>query len=364
MGSMPSSLGLYELLRVSPNASSEEIKKAFRKQARLAHPDLNPNDPNSEARFKEIQKAYEILSDPSSRLQYDKYGASYLNRGLSNQNRTDIKTVFEQAMVMWQEYLRPQKRVGEHLRVYISISLENAYNGMTYTVDYNKEIDCPQCRGTGALDQMGKKHCPSCEGLGELAPKKGSFLNFKRPCSKCSATGYVIVNPCTKCLGKGRSKDSANVTIKIPKGVHTGQRLRVKEYGNDGYLGEKSGDLFVIVHVQDHKKFRREKDNLHAYLAIKDTFAVTGGNIVIDTLLNRVNITIPPRVDGQKILRLSSEGMPIQNDEFLNRKSASSKNEGRGDLFLKLIICNETKWSNPEANWLLPIQIFNNTTNI
>lgn len=316
----------YEILGVPRTASQAELKKAFRKLARAYHPDFNPGDVVSERRFKEVQEAYDMLSDVTKRRQYDRFGASHFRRGEPTVPPKSARQFVNEFMEAFLRQELPRQRRGEDLKYYLSVSLEEAALGANKRITINRGVECEGCRGTGADHRDGKIPCPTCDGLGEIRPKRGLFT-FRRPCHSCHGSGYKIVTPCAQCGGSGRRRFADSIRVRIPPGVETGQRLKVRGRGNGGYREGDTGDLFVIVHVRDHELFRRQGCDLITEMPVSFYDAVMGGDIDIPTLEGKARIKLPPGTQSGKLYRLKGQGLP---------KVGGSG--GRGDLHARIVV--------------------------
>lgn len=300
----------YAILGVGKKSSQEELKKAFRKRARSLHPDLNPDDPKAEMRFKELQGAYDILSDPQKRAAYDRFGPSAFVRGGGGPNASgpspdDVINGFIQKL--WKK--PTGRRPGEDLRYHLNVTLSEVFSGGAHTISVNRQMRCDTCQATGSATPEGKQRCGNCEGLGEVSAMVGP-LNIKRPCSKCRGTGFEIIDPCPTCEGKGRKTVPESITVKIPKGVETGQRLKLKGKGNGGYRRGDPGSLYVVIHVKPHATFKRQGKNLLCTLRIPEELADTGGDVSIETLDGQAEISLPPGTREGQMFRLTGLGLP------------------------------------------------------
>jgi len=322
---------LYQLLGVPRNASQDDIKRAFRRLARTYHPDFNPEDPLAERMFREVQQAYEIVGDPLRRSQYDRHGLAYFRRGEGNGSpvRSPQHMVNDFIEQMLRREFNPRRR-GEDLRYYLSITLEEAARGAERLLTIPREIECESCRGTGALGSTGKRPCENCEGLGEVRPTRG-LLTFRRPCTACRATGYRIVTPCASCEGTGRIKRSESVKFRIPAGIESGQRLKLRTRGNEGHRGGDTGDMYVVIHIKDHEIFNRQGSELLADVPINMALAALGGELEIPTLQGRARITLPPGIQSGRLFRLRGQGMPRVSQP------------GRGDLHIRVMVETPTQ---------------------
>lgn len=321
---------LYETLGVARTASPEEIKKAFRKAARTWHPDLNPGDPLAEQRFREVQQAYAILSEPSQRSLYDRHGASYFSKEGSGPRVRDPQVVFSELMTSFFKRDTHEKRRGEDLRYHLSLNLEEVLTGTERAITVPREQDCSECRGTGADSNEGRRPCSTCDGLGELKPGKGIF-KFKRPCMRCEGSGYVIVTPCKTCEGEGRVKVEDSLKVRVPVGVDSGQRLKLKARGNHGHKGGDPGDLFVVVHVKPHPRFIRQGTELLTELRVNFALAALGGEVSVPTLDGSAQFKLPPGVQAGRLFRLKGMGVPRPGERT------------RGDLHVRLVVETPTE---------------------
>lgn len=322
---------MYELLGVPKTASPEDIKKAFRKLARTHHPDLNPDDVRAEERFREIQQAYAILSDPQRRSQFDRHGAAFFDREAASSRVRDPQSLFNDLMEAVFKRDAPERRRGEDLRYHVTLSLEEAASGLERVLTIPRELDCEDCRGSGADSNEGRRPCTTCDGLGELKAGKGMF-NFKRPCMRCQGSGTIIVTPCKVCKGEGRVKKEESIKVRIPAGVDTGQRLKLRERGNHGHRGGEPGDLFVLVHIRPHPIFVREGSELLTDLRVDMTKAALGGQVMVPTLEGNARITLPAGVQSGRLFRLRGMGMPKPNTR------TAFATHGRGDLHVRLVV--------------------------
>lgn len=321
---------LYDLLGISPGSSPEEIKKAFRKLARQHHPDLNPGDAGAEARFKQIQQAYDILSEPDKRAAYDRLGMGAFTRGGNSPaqapfgNRSPNDVINE---ILGQLWRRPghEARPGEDLRYHLTVELQAAAHEGIRTITVPRHVTCTRCRGTGALSPEGKRSCVSCQGLGEVPTQLGP-LSIKRPCTPCRGSGYEIIDPCPTCRGTTREHLEETIKVRIPAGVESGQRLKVRARGNGGYHGGEAGDLYVVVHIRRHPVFHREGPDLLCDLKVSAETANMGGKVEVPTLDGPAQIDLPAgAIQGQRF-RLKGMGMP------------HIRGGGRGDQHIRLVI--------------------------
>jgi len=324
----------YEILGVERNASAEEVKKAFRKLAIRHHPDKNPEDRAAEEKFKEAAEAYEVLSDPPKRAQYDQFGHAMPGGGAAG-GFGDMRG-FEGAfgdifgdlfgeIFGGQRRGRPRGERGSDLRYNLEIDFRQAAFGGEATVRFPRLENCEACGGTGARRGTQPVRCPQCQGTGSIGTRQG-FLEIRRPCGRCQGQGRVIQDPCAECRGQGRVRQERSITIQIPAGVDTGSRLRLVGEGESGVGGESSGDLYVVLSVRAHPLFERQGNDILCEVPITFVQAAVGDEIEVPSLEGPIKLKIPPGTQGGKILRLRGRGI------------ASLDGDGRGDELIRVLV--------------------------
>lgn len=320
----------YELLGVARDASADELKKAYRKQAVKYHPDKNPGDAAAEAKFKEISEAYDVLKDEEKRAAYDRYGhAAFTQGGMGRAggggggggfSGHDPFDIFREAFGgggggIFEEFFGGGGRSsggaahGADLRYDLEISLEEAATGTEKEIRYRRPVSCSKCSGSGAEPGSGKKICPTCGGAGQVTSNRG-FISFRQVCPSCHGAGQIIEKPCTGCSGEGRVMDSSTVNVRIPAGVATGSKLRSAGKGEAGQMGGQAGDLYIIIHVKEHELFERHDNDLFCEVPIKFTLAALGGTIKVPTLFGKGNLKIPAGTQTGTTFRLREQGIP------------------------------------------------------
>ena len=320
---------LYEILGVSKDASDSEIKKAFRRRARELHPDVN-KAADAEDQFKELNEAYDVLSDPNKRAQYDRFGTIPGAAGGGyggGSGYVDFDDLFGGGFGGMGDIFssffggqggqggRPARKEGRDMGVGLRITLEEVARGVEKEIVYDRLAPCPDCKGTG-LGENGKVvTCPECGGKGRVVSVQRTFLGDMQTattCKKCNGTGSSIENPCPECEGQGRVPDRQRVTVKVPAGIRDGQQLRVGGFGEAGIQGAQAGDLIVTCRVQPHEFFERDGDDLHGRANVSFIQAILGAEIEIDGIMpdEKVQVRIPAGCQNEQVVRVKSFGMP------------------------------------------------------
>ena len=328
----------YEVLGVAKTATDDEIKKAYRTLAKKYHPDLNGGDKDCEAKFKEVNEAYEVLSDPQKRARYDQFGHEDPRAGGAGGGYGDFTGGFgggfDDIFSAFfgggfggggQRARGPQR--GDDLRYDLTITFEEAAFGCEKEISVTRDENCEECGGTGARKGTQPTQCPTCHGTGQVQ----SFVNTPigrvsnvRVCDACHGQGTIINDPCPKCSGRGRVRRNRKITIKIPAGIDNGMQIPLRKQGELGLRGGENGDLYIFVTVKPHKLFTRENYDLYCDVTVSFTQAALGGEIDVPTLNGMIKHNLPEGTQPGTVIRLRGQG--IQN----------LRGAGKGDLYIKV----------------------------
>jgi molecular chaperone DnaJ len=334
----------YETLGVPKNASADELKKAYRKLAREYHPDRNPGNEDAERKFKEVQAAYDVLSDPEKRKQYDTFGSTNGRPGPTNVDfgDFDLGDIFGGLFGSGRGRGRQQAQRGQRgsdVEVEVRISFEDALKGLQTTVPVTLELACHTCHGTGAAPGTAPKRCPNCEGSGVVATSQGLFA-LQQPCPVCRGNGTIVDTPCPTCHGSGRERRTKRYTVRVPAGVKDGTKIKLKGKGEAGWGGAPAGDLFVVTRVEPSKLYERRGDDLVLDVPVTFSEAALGATVEIPTPEGRVSLKVPSGSQDGKLLRVKGRGAPKLNGS------------GKGDLLARLRISVPSKLSKAEREAL------------
>jgi molecular chaperone DnaJ len=319
----------YEILEINQNASETEIKKAYRRLAVKYHPDKNAGDKAAEEKFKELSEAYAVLSDAQQRATYDQYGHAGMGGGGGfssggfNFGGTPFEDMFGDIFsdIFGGGGGRSRGRRGDDLRYNLTISFEEAAFGMETKVQVPRHQSCETCDGSGAAVGTSSRTCDTCGGHGQVRIQQG-FFSLTRPCPDCAGEGTVIDSPCAECHGQGRIRRNKSISLKIPAGVETGTRLKLKNEGESGVQGGSPGDLYVVLTVSDHPIFQREGREVICEVPISYVQAALGCEMEVPTLDGKMKIKVPVGTQSGKILKLAGKGIP------------SLQGYGRGDQLI------------------------------
>jgi molecular chaperone DnaJ len=331
----------YEVLGIQKNASKDDIKKAYRKQAIQFHPDKNPGNKDAEEKFKEATEAYEVLIDDKKKAAYDQFGFAGVD-GMGGQGHDwsnfrgfedifgggDFGSIFDTIFGGFGGGFRRGGqggvRQGANLRYDIEIPFKDAVFGTKVEIQFSHNESCAACKGSGAANGAGRKTCPTCQGAGQIRHSQG-FFSLASTCHTCGGEGSVIEKPCMECGGSGTQKKRQKLSVTIPTGVENGRRLIIPRQGDAGPNGGPPGDLYVIVRIKPHEYFERQDVDLYCAVPISISQASLGADIQVSTLDNKIiKVKVPAGTQNGKMLRIRDEGVP-----------ASGR---RGNLYIKFMV--------------------------
>lgn len=330
----------YEVLHVERTATHEEIKKAYRKCAMEYHPDRNPGDAKAEANFKEAAEAYDVLRDQEKRARYDRFGHDGVNgQGGGFRNSEDIFShfgdifgdLFGFSMGGGARGGRSRARPGADLRYNLGITFRQAAKGAEIPLKIPRLGVCPECDGNRAAPGSSPETCRQCNGIGQVRHQQG-FFQISVPCPVCQGRGEIIPKPCPRCKGEGQVQETRELSVRIPAGVDTGNRLRVRGEGEAGYNGGPNGDLYVVVHVEQDDTFTRDGQNLFVTREISFVQAALGDKIEVPTLDEPITVDVPKGTQSGELFRIPGGGMP-----FPNRSDVS------GDLLVEVKVVTPSR---------------------
>ena len=341
----------YEVLGVTKTASEQEIKSAYRRLAVKYHPDKNPNDASAEEKFKEAAEAYGVLQDSEQRRRYDRFGHAGVSTGAGAGSWGapgfgGIEDILGDLFGFGDVFggsrsgsRRSAAQRGADLRYDLEITLEEAANGMTAQLRIPRLEGCEACKGSGAAPGTQAESCQTCGGTGQVRYQQG-FFSVARTCGTCRGAGQVIKAPCKECKGAGRVQKEKQMEVKIPAGVETGSRLRVQGEGEAGTQGGPAGDLYVVIHVEEHEEFERQGSNLYEAVPITFAQAALGADIMVKTLDGEEKLKIPLGTQTGTVFRLKGKGMPQLGGR------------GKGDLFVSVSVVTPTSLTREQRRLL------------
>jgi molecular chaperone DnaJ len=326
----------YATLGVAKNASSDDLKKAYRKLAMQFHPDRNPGDKQAEARFKDVSEAYDILKDDQKRSAYDRFGHAAFEQGNGGgagmggfdfSAGGDLGDIFDQMFGMGRRGGGQRTRTGNDLRQGVEIDLEDAFSGTKVNLRVPTRVKCESCDGTGSQDKgRAAETCPTCHGAGKVRAQQGFFL-IERTCPTCGGQGRVIRNPCRVCQGTGTVQRERSLSVAIPAGVEDGTRIRLTGEGEAGGQGAQNGDLYVHVSVRAHEFFQREQANILMRVPLRMTQAALGDEIEVPVIDgSRARVKIPAGTQTGDQFRLRGKGFSVL------------RSAARGDMFIQVAV--------------------------
>ena len=330
----------YEVLGVGRDVTDDELKKVYRQLARKYHPDLHPDDPQAEEKFKEITEAYEVLSNKEKRQMYDQYGHSAFEDGGMGANMggfSDVSEILESlfggmgmgGMFGGRAQSANAPRQGKDIQTSVTLDFMEACNGKSQNINIQRMETCPDCHGSGSAGDSGSEVCPDCQGRGTVkATQRTPFglISSSKPCPHCGGKGRIIKNPCQKCRGAGRVRVSKSINVDIPAGIADGQTLSAGGMGDAGVNGGPAGNLYVGINVRPHPVFERDGYNIHCDIPITYTQAVLGDEIVVPTIDGNVKYRISEGTQTGTIFRLRGKGVKRPN------------RSDRGDQYVKVYV--------------------------
>ena len=334
----------YQLLGVGRDVGGEELKKAYRKAALRYHPDRNPDDKVAEEKFKELSEAYQVLSDPEKRAQYDRFGHAAFEQGGAGAGggfgfSGNFEDIFGDIFGDFFGGGRTRQARGDDLSYALDVSFEEAAFGTEKTISVPRRMRCPPCQGSGAKAGTRPRTCPTCRGSGQVRFQQG-FFTVARTCDRCGGQGAMITDPCPECRGGGVVRKTSNLQIKIPAGVDTGSRLKLRGEGEAGPTNGVPGDLYVAIRVAAHPLFERHDNEVVCELPISFPLAALGGEIETPTLEGKIKMKIPPGTQSGRVFRLRGKGV------------ADLRGGLRGDQLVRVVVETPTKLGAKEKKLL------------
>lgn len=346
----------YEVLGVTKTATGDEIKKAYRRLAMQYHPDRNPGDKDAEAKFKDINEAYEVLKDEQKRAAYDRYGHQAFTGGMGNGaganpfNGFDFtgagfadvfSDIFSEFTGQGRTRQRSYAQRGEDIRYDVSLTLEEAYTGLEREISVTSSKECEMCHGYGTADGKEPPVCATCGGTGKVRTQQGGFFVFETTCPQCRGTGHATVDKCKKCRGTGKEKIEKSLKIKIPAGIENGTRMRISGEGEAGRHGGQKGDLYIFVTVKKNQAYERDGADLFTVLPVSMATAALGGKMMLKGIDGEeISVDIKAGTQPDDKLRLKGKGMRYMNSDR------------RGDLFVEFKVQIPTKLTEKQKECL------------
>lgn len=329
----------YVVLGVGRNADADEIKKAYRKVALKCHPDRNPGDKRAEEQFKEASEAYQVLSDPEKRAQYDRFGHAAFEQAAGFGGFDFSAAGFEDIFGdIFGDFFggarrgRSRTRRGEDLRYDLEVTFEEAVFGVEKTIRVPRLASCADCKGSGSKNGAPRETCSACRGTGQLRYQQGLF-SIAKTCAQCQGQGSVLRDPCRTCGGTGAVRTQHALSVKIPAGVDTGSRLKLRGEGEAGLHGGPGGDLYVVLHVREHPLFARDGNDIVCDVPIGFTQAALGAEIDVPTPHGKVKMKIPAGTQSGNVFRLKGKGVP------------DVRGYGHGDALVRVLVETPKKLS-------------------
>ncbi|MCP4912656.1 MAG: molecular chaperone DnaJ [Oligoflexia bacterium] len=356
----------YQVLGVEKSSSKDEIKKAYRKLAMKYHPDRNPDDAEAEAKFKEASEAAEVLLNDEKKQRYDQFGHAGVDGqgggfggGFQGGDFGDLGDIFGD---IFGDILgggrrgggrRRRGRPGNDLQMAVDITFEEAAFGIEKNINLSRFVECKECNGSGAEKGSSPTNCDMCHGAGEVRRQQG-FFTVATTCPKCQGSGQIITNPCKPCSGQGRNKKKVELEVKIPAGIDDGQRLKLSGEGDSGTQGAPSGDLYVVININEHDFFERDGFDVHCQVPISFSQATLGAEIEVPTLTGKVKVDLPEGTQSGKKMRLKGKGIQRlggygQGDQILtiHVETPTKLSAEQKEIFERLAELEGSSGSNP-----------------
>lgn len=330
----------YEVLGVSKSADAAEIKRGYRKQAMKYHPDQNKDDKEAEAKFKEVNAAYDVLKDEQKRAAYDRFGEAAFDGSMGGgqggnpfgggfAGAGNFSDIFED---MFGDFMGGGRGSstgamrGSDIQYGLDITLEDAYKGIEKNITIPTNATCENCDGKGSEKGQDPDKCSTCDGAGRIRAQQG-FFTIEKTCETCNGAGHIISNPCKKCSGTGRIQKEKTLKVAVPKGIEAGRRIRLSGEGEAGMRGGGPGDLYILINVKSHKFFKRDGANLYARVPVSMTTATLGGEVDVPTISGKTSkVKVPGGTQTGQQFRLKEKGMPIM------------RSNQTGDMFIEIFV--------------------------
>ncbi|WWO99578.1 MAG: molecular chaperone DnaJ [Candidatus Dasytiphilus stammeri] len=336
----------YDILGISKSADEREIKKAYKRLAMKYHPDRNPGNKQAESKFKEIKKAYEILTDPQKKAAYDQYGHTAFEQSEAGDqgfsaSSADFSDIFGDVFgdIFGGTRRNNQSAHGSDLSYSLLLSLEEAVRGVTKEIRIRTLSSCKYCHGSGANIGTSAVKCKNCHGSGHIQLRQG-FFTVQQTCPYCHGKGTLIQNPCMMCRGTGRREQEKNLSVKIPAGINHGDRIKLAREGEAGEHGAPSGDLYVQIEIKKHPIFDRENNNLYCEIPINFVIAALGGEIEVPSLSGKIKLKIPAETQTGKLFRMRGKGVKSVRSHY------------PGDLLCRVIVETPVNLNEHQKNLL------------
>ncbi len=335
----------YTVLGVEKDASEQEVKRAYRRLAMKYHPDRNQDDADAEERFKEASEAAEVLTDKDKRAAYNQFGHDGVSGAMAGGfSGGSFSSIFEDVfgdIFSANGRGRGGPRPGSDLKYVLTLNLEEAVKGCNPTIKFSKLAECIECLGSGAKKGTSPVNCVQCAGRGQIAARHGIF-SMQQTCPRCRGRGKMITDPCPKCHAQGRLEEQKTLSVKVPPGVDTGDRVRLANQGEAGAQGGPPGDLYVQINVREHKIFTRDGEHLYCEVPVSFTDAALGGDLEVPTLEGKVSLKIPPETQTGKLFRVRGKGVNMKQV----RRGAI------GDLYCQVVVETPVKLTKEQKELL------------